>query len=191
MKASFVVFVSLLPMTVCVLESCSNEPSKVDVRKAEIRAHDSIEIIDARKAKSVADSIIAFKEFEVEDLKKEFVFEKKPEYQTLGYYVLPGYAGDKSKYDFFPEVEEQGKLLYVSIDKKRNYTFKEVDVMNVGYEDNLPKGVSSKVKEDAAKCYLLAKAMQELAAAKDAKEKAERKVKFYEKKMEIAAEKLK
>ena len=90
MKASFVVFVSLLPMTVCVLESCSNEPSKVDVRKAEIRAHDSIEIIDARKAKSVADSIIAFKEFEVEDLKKEFVFEKKPEYQTLGYYVLQG-----------------------------------------------------------------------------------------------------
>ena len=63
MKASFVVFVSLLPMTVCVLESCSNEPSKVDVRKAEIRAHDSIEIVDARKAKSVADSIIAFKEF--------------------------------------------------------------------------------------------------------------------------------
>lgn len=186
MKVSYIAIVMLLSMSACMFDSCSNGPSKVDQRKAEIREHDSLEIVAAEQEKAVADSVIAFKEFEVEDLKKEFVFEKNTKYQTMGYYVLPPYRGNKSKYDFFPEVEESGKLLYVRIDAKRNYSFTEVDVKSGGYADALPVELSAKVRADVERCYQLARAMQELSEAKDTKAKAERKIKFYQKKKESA-----
>ncbi len=170
--------VGLLPM----LFSCENRPSMVEQRRAEIRRNDSSELAQARSDLAHADSLATFKEFELEDLKKQFVFEKQEKYQTTGYYVLPAYKGSKERFSFFPEVEEGGKLLLVSIDKKRNYTFTEVDMETEDYTTQLST-LSDAAKKDVARCHALAQTMHDLAAAKQQQEKMSLKVKFYEKKL--------
>ncbi len=166
-----------------LLCGCENRPSMVEQRKAEIRRNDSLELAQARLDWACADSVATFKEFELADLKKQFVFEKQEKYQTTGYYVLPAYKGSKERFSFFSEVEEGGKLLLVSIDKKRQYTFTEVDMEAEDYQAWLPSGLSEDQKKDVAKCYTLARIMHDLVAAKKQQEKLSLKVKFYEKKL--------
>ena len=165
-----------------LLCGCENRPSMVEQRKTEIRRNDSLELVQARLDLARADSVATFKEFELEDLKKQFVFEKQEKYQTTGYYVLPAYKGSKERFSFFPEVEEGGQLLLVSIDKKRQYTFTEVDMEAEDYQALLPSGLSKGQKKDVAKCYELAMVMFDLADAQKKKEKMKLKVEFYEKK---------
>ena len=166
------------------LSACQSKPSMVEQRKAEIREHDSLELAQARADLAEADSIATFKAFELADLKGKFVFEKEEKFQTVGYYVLPAYEGSKSRFTFFPEVEETGKLLLVSIDKQRRYTFTEVTLDDGDYTAQLPANLSDAMQKDIAKCYSLAKTMQDLGKAKADKEKMELKVQFYERKME-------
>ena len=167
-----------------LLFSCENRPSLVEQRKAEIKQNDSLELVRARADLAQADSVTTFKELELADLQKQFIFEKQEKFQTIGCYVLPSYAGSKAKFSFFPEVEEGGALLLVSIDKKRNYTFKEIPLADPNYEAYLPSGLSTSVKNDIAQCYTLAKAIQDLQAARELQEKLTLKVLFYEKKGE-------
>ncbi len=177
---SFFVFVTLV--SVLCLPSCKERPSKVEQRKEEIRRNDCLELAQAQKDWKAADSVATFKALELEDLKKQFVFEKQAKYQTTGYYVLQAYKGSKERFTFFPEVEEGGKLLLVSIDQKRRYSFVEVDLEKEDYTAQLPKGLSAAQKKDVAKCHLLAKTMYDLADALKQKEKMELKVRFYEEK---------
>lgn len=164
------------------LGSCKERPSMVEQRKAEIRKADSLELVQARKDLVLADSMVTFKAFELESLKKLFVFEKEELYQTTGYYVLPAYQGSKARFSFFPEVEEGGKLLLVSIDKKRQYTFAEVNLEDES--PSLPSSLSDAQRQDVAKCRELAQTMSDLADAKKQKEKLELKVEFYERKLQ-------
>lgn len=147
-------------------------------------AHDADESAKAAADLAKADSIIAFKEIELEDLKKNFVFEKEEKYQTVGNYVLPQHSGSKTRLSFFPEVEETGKLLFVSIDSKRQYAFVEVDLEKDDYEKLIPHTASSKDREAVEKCVELASVMRDLSSAKKNKGEAERRMKFYEKKKE-------
>lgn len=165
-----------------LLCGCENRPSLVEQRKAEIRRNDSLELAQARLDLAHADSVATFKAFELEDLKKQFVFEKQEKYQTTGYYVLPAYKGSKERFSFFPEVEEGGKLLLVNIDKQRRYAFIEVNVNGEHYEHLLPKGLPERQRKDVEKCYALAKAMSDFTQAQKQKEKLRLKVQFYEKK---------
>ena len=184
MKKS-IYYSSVVLMVVCSLafSACQHQPSAVERRKAEIRERDSLELLQARQDLYVSDSILSFKTFEVEDLKAQFVFEKQEEYQTKGYYVLPAYRGSKEKYSFFPEVEEDGALLLVTIDKARKYTFKEVDLETENYKDLLPKQLTELQRRDVDACYTLAKAMQDLSGEQQKKEKLQLKIRFYEEKM--------
>ena len=177
--------IAVSTFAVVCFSSCNGKPSMVEQRKAEIREHDSLELALARADLAVADSVIAFKAFELEDLKEGFVFEKEEKYQTMGYYVLPSYGGNKSRFTFFPEVEETGKLLLVSIDKQRKYTFTEVVLDDEDYTAQLPTNLSDAMLKDIAQCYSLAKTMQDLDKAKADKEKMELKVQFYERKMRM------
>ena len=177
--------VSIYVISAICFSSCNSKPSMVDQRRAEIREHDSLELVQARADFAVADSVATFKAFELADLKGVFVFEKEEKYQTVGYYVLPEYKGNKSRFTFFPEVEETGKLLLVSIDKQRKYTFTEVAVDEEDYTTKLPANLSDAMLKDIDKCYTLAKTMQDLEKARADKEKMELKVRFYEKKMEM------
>ena len=107
------VFAILVISCSLAVTACKHQPSALERRKSEIKEKDSIELSKAREGLRVADSVATFKAFEVEDLKKLFVFEKQEKYQTVGYYVLPAYQGSKERFTFFPEVEEGGKLLFV------------------------------------------------------------------------------
>ena len=176
---------SIYVLSAICFSSCNSKPSMVEQRRAEIREHDSLELVQARADLAVADSVATFKAFELADLKGMFVFEKEEKYQTVGYYVLPEYKGNKSRFTFFPEVEETGKLLLVSIDKQRKYTFTEVTVDDEDYTTKLPVNLSDAMLKDIDKCYSLAKTMQDLEKARTDKEKMELKVRFYEKKMEM------
>lgn len=183
MKAGLYYVFSILVIS-CSLafEACQHQPSALERRKAEIKERDSIELSNARESLQQADSVATFKAFEVEDLKKQFVFEKQEKYQTVGYYVLPAYGGSKERFTFFPEVEEGGKLLFVTIDSHRKYSFVEVDLETGDYEKLLPKGLSDAQRRDVEKCHELAKAMQDLAVAQKLQEKLWLKVRFYEEK---------
>lgn len=187
MKTSRIHIASILAisaLSLVALDACDQQPSRVEQRKEEIRQRDSLELASAKADLQRADSVIAFKEFELDDLKKSFVFEKQDKYQTMGNYVLPQHSGSKNSLSFFPEVEESGKLLFVSIDRQRRYSFVEVKVTEADYVNLLPKGLSQKDKEAVKKCVELATMMQDLKTAKEKKEKACMKIKFYEKKKE-------
>ncbi len=184
---SFFVFVT--SVSVLCVSSCKERPSKVEQRKEEIRRNDSLELAQAKKDLKAADSVVTLKALELEDLKKQFVLEKQAKYQTTGYYVLPAYKGSKERFTFFPEVEEGGKLLLVSIDQKRRYSFTEVDLEQEDYSAQLPKGLSSAQRKDVAKCYTLAKTMYDLANARKQQEKMSLKVRFYEEKRKRDASK--
>lgn len=171
-------------VTTIFVSSCSSGPSKVELRKQEMRQRDSLEVVQAKAELRAADSIATFKEFELEELKSQFVLEKQEKYQTVGYYVLPEYKGDKSRFTFFPEVEENGKMLLVNIDKKRQYKFTEVNLDNNELESKLPSNLSAKVRADVDKCMSLARTMKELSDARTAKEKMELKIRFYETKQQ-------
>ena len=177
MKRTIYVIILLLG-----LYGCESRPSMAEQRKAEIRRNDSLELAQAKTDLVKADSVATFKMYELEELKKQFVFEKQEKYQTTGYWVLPAYKGSKERFTFFPEVEEGGKMLLVLIDKKRRYSFQEIDLGADDYTTQLPKGLSEVQKKDVAKCYALAKTMYDLDDARKQKEKMELKVRFYEEK---------
>ena len=179
-------YITTVAVAATCFSACKSKPSMVEQRKAEIREHDSLELAQAKADLAIADSIATFKAFELKDLKGMFVFEKQEKYQTVGYYVLPAYQGNKSRFTFFPEVEETGKLLLVSIDKQRKYTFTEITLDDSDYTTQLPPNLSDAMKKDIDQCYFLAKTMQDLEKAKADKEKMELKVQFYEKKKEMA-----
>ncbi len=159
-------------------------PKEFDVRLEAMAFADSVELIEAKKGVVAADSMLTFKEFELADMKSLFVLEKNEKYQSQGFYVLPKYAGNKTKFSFFPEVEESGKMLLVAIDSNRKYLFTEVPVAADGYESILKQfAVSEETKKDVAECYKLAVAFKEYSDAKELKEKLDLKIRFFEKKL--------
>ena len=172
-----------------VLMGCEKRPSLLEQRKAEIRRNDSLELVQAQTDLLKVDSVATFMAFEIEDLKKQFFFEKQEKFQTTGYWVLPAYKGSKERFTFFPEVEEGGKLLLVSIDRQRRYSFQEIHVDEDDYTVQLPSMLSETQRKDVAQCYALAKAMGDLSAAKAQQEKLQMKVRFYEEKLKHSSDK--
>ena len=122
-RISFFIYIALLAL------SCQEKkPSMVEQRREEIRRNDSTELAQAEAELTRIDSLVTYSSLDVEDMKRRMVFEKQERYQTMGYWVLPSYQGSKERFTFFPEVEESGKLLLVSINGKREYSFTEVDL---------------------------------------------------------------
>lgn len=160
-------------------------PREFDVRRAALPFADSVELEQAKFDLNTADSICTFKQFEMQDLQKNFVLEKNEKYQSQGFFVLPKHAGNKSKYTFFPEVEETGKLLLVTIDKNRKYVFNEAKLDENGIDNffNEHSELTAENKADAVQCLKLAVAMCELADAKEQKEKMSLKIRFFEEKI--------
>lgn len=167
-------------------------PREFDVRREALAFEDSLNLLQTREELAVTDSIATFKAFEWEDMKTKFVLEKQEKYQTQGYYVLPRYAGSKNAFSFFPEMEETGKLLLVTIDANRKYSFTEVEVQETSLDnlsvanDAFPQFVSSlsqQEKADIIECYKLAVAFNGYQKAKEQKDKLSMKVRFFERKI--------
>ncbi len=166
-----------------MLWSCQEKkPSKAEAYRESIRLRDSLAMDSAqRKLVEAGDDVMRLLK-ELEAFKKKFVFEKIVKYQTVGYWVLPAYKGNKERFSFFPEVEETGKMFLVNIDKKRRYNFTEVDLDSGDYEALLPKGISEQQRKDVGECYAFAKTMKQLDDAQAEHVRMELKVRFYEEK---------
>lgn len=162
----------------------STYPKEIEVRREALAFADSLELAEAQFLLKEADSVEVFKQMELDDAKKNFVFEKQEKYQSQGYYVLPKHAGNKTNLSFFPEVEESGKLLLVTIDKQRRYTFHEVQIDADGNRDYSAVEMSDEQVRDANLCYELAYSIQLYTNSKEQKEELERKVKFNKLKIE-------
>lgn len=160
-------------------------PKEFDVRRAALSFSDSIELAEAKDSLQVADSLEIFTSFQLDDMKQQFVLEKNEKYQSVGYYVVPAHAGNKSKLTFYPEVDETGKFLLVDIDANRKYTFTEVDISaNDSISlDNLYKRAPEGQRESIKQCERLASAFLMHKQAKELKEKMHLKVRFFEKKI--------
>lgn len=176
----------ILAMVVCssIVLGCGSGLSRVEQRRMEIRQADSLELLQARDDLAAADSVVTFASLELDDMKQDFVFEKQEQYQTTGYFVLPAYAGNKSRFSFFPEVEEGGAFLLVSIDRQRHYTFHEINPDENDFASQLPQTLTDKQREDVARCHALAKAMRDVREAQKRQEKLRLKVRFYERKLQ-------
>lgn len=174
----------VIVLTAVLTLACQErKTTRAEEFRENIHLQDSTELAQAQAELTKQDSVITFSTLKVEDMKRHFVFEIEKKYQTVGYWVLPPYKGSKERFTFFPEVEEGGKLLLVSIDKQRRYAFTEVDLDSEDYEHLLPKGLSEKQRKDVEECYAFAKTMKQLDDARKNKEKMELKVRFFEKKM--------
>jgi hypothetical protein len=167
-----------------ILCGCNSRPSMVEQRREEIRRNDSTELAQARVAVEEAERNVKQLEIMVATLKEKFVHEKVEKYQTQGYWVLPAYKGSKERFTFFPEVEESGKMLLVSIDKQRRYSFTEIDLEGEDYATQLPQGLTRQQRQDVDDCYAFAKTMKTLDDMRKRREKMLLKVRFYEKKMQ-------
>lgn len=177
-RISIFIYIALLAL------SCQEKkPSMVEQRREEIRRNDSTELAQAEAELTRVDSLVMFSTQDVEDMKRRMVFEKQERYQTMGYWVLPQYRGSKERFTFFPEVEESGKMLLVSINGKREYSFTEVDLSGDDYSALLPKGLSASQRRDVDECYTFAKAMHDLDEARKHREKTLLKIRFYQEKM--------
>lgn len=161
-------------------------PQEVDARRSALSLMDTLELENAKQELIIADSIFTFQQFELEDLKKNFILEKQEKYQTTGYYVTNDYAGSKSSYSYFTEVEETGTLLAVNIYRtngiKYDFTPIEIDLNSDAVPSSV-KPLSAKEQASFEQCYRLARAMKQFKEAKENKEKYQLKVRFFEKKI--------
>ena len=166
-----------------VLLSCEErKTNRADEFRQTVERNDSVELASARLAAEEAGRDVQRLQQMMDAYKKRFVFEKEEKYQTEGYWVLPAYKGSKERFAFFTEVEESGKLLLVSIDKQRRYSFSEVDLSNEDYTALLPQGLTKQQLNDVGECYVFAKTMKLLDEAQKRQEKMALKVRFFEEK---------
>lgn len=161
-------------------------PKEIDVRRAALAFADSIELASAEHELAIADSTNTFVSFELEDMKKRFVFEKEAKYQTTGYYVTPQYAGSKTGLSFYPEVEENGKMLLVSIDSNRKYNFTEVPIDDSAATLKLYSqyNLTDKQHEAIQACEALAQLIAKHNSLSQQKAKLQLKLRFYQKKLQ-------
>lgn len=158
-------------------------PRELDVRRIALVVSDSINLVAAKKELAELDSILSFSQFEIEDMKSLFVFEKDEKYQSVGNYVDRSYAGDKARQTFFIQVNEEGSMQLVTIDKDRKYHFDEIAVTMGGGDAVLPESATSKDFDALNRSYALARAIQQNRANIELRKKAEVKVQFFERKM--------
>lgn len=170
----------------CLIDSLrATFPREFDARRAAILIADSVELEEAKDSLLMADREECFRTQQLEEAKKHFVFEKQERYQSVGYYVLPQHAGSKANLTSFPEVDETGKLLLVSIDKNRRYSFSEVylEESDEVILDELTKTSFEGQRAGIDACKRLSACFLMLEKAKRLKEKLTLKIRFYEKKL--------
>ncbi|MBQ7157140.1 MAG: hypothetical protein IJR86_05035 [Bacteroidaceae bacterium] len=182
----------LLPICAAAFfTSCSScqRGKEIEERRAALAHHDEEELQEARDALYSADSTATCVEVELVELKKLFVFEKKEEYQSRGFWVLKEQGGDKTQLDFFAEVEEEGQMLLVSIDKKRKWNFYKVAKGQTNFLESaevksfIGRELTDEEKQQVQLVYKLSESMRSYNDAVAAQKKNKLKVQFYEKKI--------
>lgn len=162
----------------------STYPKEVECRKRAVILRDSVRLHEAKFSFAKADSILTFKQLELEDLKKEFVLEKDEKFQSIGNYVVPSQAGNKQNLKFFAEVNEEGTMQIVNIDNQRKYHFTTIAIGNArGSSAILPPDATAEDAMAVEKCYRLATLFAQVKQNRKIVEQEMVKVRFFEKKI--------
>ena len=162
-----------------------NFPKETECRRAALSFADSLELNNAKFAFARADSALTFKRLELQEMKKQFVLEKDERFQSVGNYVVPAQAGNKSRLKFFAQVNEEGTMQIVSIDAKRKYHFTVVAVGDArGSTALLPPDATAEDAVCVEQCYQLALKFAEVKAEQQEVEHQMIKVRFLEEKIE-------
>lgn len=126
MKAVFI----LMTFAAVGFSSCNScrRANEIEERREALKQNDRDELDEARRDLAAADSIASVYGSRMQKMEADsvIVFEKEDKYQDKGFYVLREHAGDKSKLEFFPELEEEGQLLLVKIDANRKWSFLKI-----------------------------------------------------------------
>lgn len=91
-------------------------PKAFEARKEGIRLLQKVEIAEADRTLAFQDSVIQVLVGQLENVKKDYVFEKNAEYQDLGIYSVASQAVEKNYARNFirAQVDEKGRLTLVS-----------------------------------------------------------------------------
>lgn len=178
-------------LSVVLFTSCSSceRSREIAEKKKKIALFNAEELEKAKHDFYVADSLSEFYGFELEDLKQAFVLEKNEQYQSKGFLVLSDYAGDKRSLDFFPEVEEEGQMLLVSVNGKREWRF-----MKIGHKEGdflssdsvksfIGRALSDDEKDKVYRTYSLSEMIRNHNDAVASAKKNKLKIEYYEKKV--------
>lgn len=91
-------------------------PRAFDARKEAIEVMNILEIKEAQHGIAVADSTLAALSQDINQLKKDFLLEKDPRYQTVGFYKDKQQpASSLHRTCLYAEVDETGQLFLVSV----------------------------------------------------------------------------
>ena len=160
-------------------------PKEAACRRAALAFMDSLELNNAKYAFAKADSALTYKRLELEDMKKLFVLEKDDRFQSVGNYVVPSQAGNKSRLKFFAEVNEEGTMQLVSIDASRKYHYTLVAVGDArGSAAQLPPDATAEDEIAVEQCYQLARLFADVKSKQQEVEQQMIKVRFLEEKIE-------
>lgn len=159
-------------------------PKEIESRRRAVVLRDSVRLHEAKFAFAKADSILTFKQLELDDFKKEFILEKDERFQSIGNYVVPSQAGDKQNLKFFAEVNEEGTMQMVTIDNQRKYHFTTIAIGNTrGSSAILPENATAEDAAAVEKCYRLATLFAQVNQNRKVVEQEMVKVRFFEKKL--------
>jgi len=120
----------LLTVATVGLSSCNScsRAKEIEERREALKQNDRDELAEAQRDLASADSIANIVGPKLQVMQDTLVvFEKNEKYQSKGFFVLKAHAGDKTKLDYFPEVEEEGQVLLVKIDSKRKWSFLKIE----------------------------------------------------------------
>jgi len=162
----------------------SQYPKAVNARREALKFVDSVELVHAQYDLHVTDSILTYRRFELSDMKSKFVLEKDAKYQSVGNYVTPAQSGDKSRFRYFTEVNEQGTMVLVSVDANRKYHPNEIEVEGDTFDGVYPSGFSAADISAFTSCYGLAKLFKDVKDAEAMYDKYATKVRFFQTKIE-------
>ena len=192
MKAVFI----LMTLAAVGFSSCNScqRANEIEERREALKQNDRDELDEARRDLAAADSIASVYGSRMQKMEADsvIVFEKEDKYQDKGFYVLREHAGDKSKLEFFPELEEEGQLLLVKIDANRKWSFLKIapvmskDKSALERKEVLDFVGRSLTQDEVSQVVALSEyayAMKQLRDATASQDKNRMKIEYYENKI--------
>lgn len=192
MKAVFI----LMTLAAVGFSSCNScrRANEIEERREALKQNDRDELDEARRDLAAADSIASVYGSRMQKMEADsvIVFEKEDKYQDKGFYVLREHAGDKSKLEFFPELEEEGQLLLVRIDANRKWSFLKIapvmskDKSALERKEVLDFVGRSLTQDEVSQVVALSEyayAMKQLRDATASQDKNRMKIEYYENKI--------
>jgi hypothetical protein len=104
-------------------------PTAAEARRGALQLENELEMKAAKKELGLTDSMLCVESERLDSMKQHFVLEKDPEYQLVGYYVVPEQIGSKMhKTALRAQVNEEGEMVLISVVHGRQLNHKTISV---------------------------------------------------------------